>query len=384
MDRDLELVGRGEAVGPETEEAATMVLRGETTAATAVAPPGRPPSYGGDERYRAYEGEVRRGRTWWPWLLALGAAIAIGIGAWLFYDNVQDELDANDPVIVDNYEGILEENAVDLITRRRVRAEGDPPPERRGRAAVSSSSRSRRRGRDCRRGASSRSGSRRASRRSPCRPSSGKSRDTAVAELTSAGLDADVREVPSDKTPGIVTAQDPRPGTVLVEGASVRINVSKGPKPVAVPNVVGSSYDVAAAQLQLAGFTVGRVDVESDRPAGEVVDQTPPGNSTATRGSPVTLSVSRGPQTVTVPDVSLQTVADARTTLRAAGFRVSIVRQETDDEALDGLVISQDPAGGTEADPDSVVTLTVGEFVPPPDVTTPPDTTVPDTTTPVP
>jgi eukaryotic-like serine/threonine-protein kinase len=205
-----------------------------------------------------------------------------------------------------------------------------------------------------------------------------------VAELTSAGLDADVREVPSDRTPGVVTAQDPRPGTVLVEGASVRINVSKGPKPVAVPNVVGSSYDVAAAQLQLAGFTVGRVEVESDRPAGEVVDQTPPGNSTATRGSSVTLSVSRGPQTVTVPDVSLQTVADARTTIRAAGFRVSIVRQETDDEALDGLVISQDPAGETEADPDSVVTLTVGEFVPPPDVTTPPDTTVPDTTTPVP
>ena len=131
----------------------------------------------------------------------------------------------------------------------------------------------------------------------------------------------------------------------------MRINVSKGPKPVAVPNVVGSSYDVAAAQLQLAGFTVGRVEVESDRPAGEVVDQTPPGNSTATRGSPVTLSVSRGPQTVAVPDVALQSVADARTTLRAAGFRVSIVRQETDDEALDGLVMSQDPAGGTQADP---------------------------------
>ena len=35
----------------------------------------------------------------------------------------------------------------------------------------------------------------------------------------------------------------------------------------------------------------------------------------------MTLSVSRGPSTVTVPDVSLQTVADARTTLRAAGFR---------------------------------------------------------------
>ena len=38
MDRDLELVGRGDAVGPETEEAATMVLRGESTAATTVQP----------------------------------------------------------------------------------------------------------------------------------------------------------------------------------------------------------------------------------------------------------------------------------------------------------------------------------------------------------
>ena len=43
-------------------------------------------------------------------------------------------------------------------------------------------------------------------------------------------------------------------------------------------------------------------------------------------------------------------VADARATLRAAGFRVTVTRQETDDESLDGLVMSQDPAGLTEAD----------------------------------
>ena len=53
------------------------------------------------------------------------------------------------------------------------------------------------------------------------------------------------------------------------------------------------------------------------------------------------------------------------------------MRQETDDEALDGLVMSQDPAGGTQADPDSVVTMTVGEFVPPPDVTPAPPATAP-------
>jgi serine/threonine-protein kinase len=369
MDRDLELVGRGDSVGPETEEAATMVLAGASTAATAVA--ARPAAYGGDERYRSYDGEVRTGRAWWPWLLALAAAIALGIGGWLLYDSIQDEITANEPVAVDNYTGIVEEKAVSLIDgdgfEARVRRlpnadvergyvyEQDPEPGTRQpkgslvTVLVSSG------------------------KRKVTVPSLvGESRDSAVAELTNAGLDAVVREVPSDRSPGTVTAQDPRPGTVLVEGSSVRINVSSGPKPVAVPNVVGSSYEVAAAQLQSAGFTVGRVTVESARPAGEVVAQDPPGNSTASRGSSVTLSVSQGPSTVTVPDVSLQTVADARATLRAAGFRVSVTRQDTDDPSLDGYVMSQDPAGSTQADPGSVVTLTVGTYVPPPDVTTPP------------
>lgn len=103
----------------------------------------------------------------------------------------------------------------------------------------------------------------------------------------------------------------------------------------------------------------------------------------------MTLSVSKGPTTVTVPDVSLQTAADARATLRAAGFKVTVVHQDTDDESLDGLVMSQDPAGNAQADPKSVVTLTIGQFVPPPDVstgttptgTTPTDTGPTDTTT---
>ena len=375
LDRDLELVGRGEPVGTETEEAATMVLRGETTAATTVQ--SRPVGFGGEERYRTYDGEVRTGRAWWPWLLALGAAIVVGIGGWLLYDNVQDKIDANEPIAVDNYSGILETRAVDLIVRDgfepRVRRlpnadarpgyvyEQEPEPGTRlpkdsiVTVLVSSG------------------------KPKITVPSVvGRSRDTAVKELTTRGLDATVVEVNSERPSGIVTAQDPRPGTVLVGGSSVRINVSKGPKPVAVPSVVGSSYEVAAAQLQAAGFTVGRVDVESDRPAGEVVTQSPPGNSTASRGSSVTLSVSQGPKTQTVPDVSLQPLADARATLRAAGFKVSVVREETDDESLDGIVMFQDPPGETQADPKSVVTITVGTFVPPPDVT---DTTPTDTTT---
>ena len=375
MDRDLELVGRGDAVGPETEEAATMVLRGESTAETSVQP--RPVGFGGDERYRAYEGQVKTGRAWWPWLVAAAAAIALGIGGWLLYDNIRDQIDANEPVAVNIYTGILEQKAVALIdadgfehnVRRLPNADVQPgyvyqqdpePGTKQPRGSIVTILVS--------------SGKPKVTVPSLV----GKSRDAAVAELTRLQLEPNVVQVSSSQQANQVTAQNPKPGVVVVAGSSVRINVSSGPKPVAVPSVIGQSYDSAAAQLQSAGFTVGRVDVDSDQPAGQVVDQSPPGNSTASNGSSVTLSVSKGPTTVTVPDVSLQTVAGARATLRAAGFKVSVVRQDTDDESLDGLVMSQDPGGNTQADPKSVVTLTVGQFVPPPDVTT--DTTSTDTT----
>jgi serine/threonine-protein kinase len=375
MDRDLELVGRGDAVGPETEEAATMVLRGESTAETSVQP--RAAGYGGDERYRAYEGQVKTGRAWWPWLVAAAAAIALGIGGWLLYDNIRDQIDANEPVAVNIYTGILEQKAVALIdadgfehnVRRLPNADVQPgyvyqqdpePGTKQPRGSIVTILVS--------------SGKPKVTVPSLV----GKSRDAAVAELTRLQLEPNVVQVSSSQQANQVTAQNPKPGVVVVAGSSVRINVSSGPKPVAVPSVIGQSYDSGAAQLQSAGFTVGRVDVDSDQPAGQVVDQSPPGNSTASKGSSVTLSVSKGPTTVTVPDVSLQTVAAARATLRAAGFKVTVVRQDTDDESLDGLVMSQDPGGNTQADPDSLVTLTVGQFVPPPDVTT--DTTSTDTT----
>ncbi len=375
MDRDLELVGRGDAVGPETEEAATMVLRGESTAETSVQP--RPAGYGGDERCRAYEGQVKTGRAWWPWLVAAAAAIALGIGGWLLYDNIRDQIDANEPVAVNLYTGILEKKAVALIdadgfednVRRLPNADVQPgyvyqqDPEQ---------------------GTKQPRGSIVTILVSSGKPKVtvpslvGKSRDAAVAELTRLQLEPNVVQVSSSQQANQVTAQAPKAGVVVVAGSSVRINVSSGPRPVAVPSVIGQSYDSGAAQLQSAGFTVGRVDVDSNQPAGQVVDQSPPGNSTASKGSSVTLSVSKGPTTVTVPDVSLQTGPDARATLTAAGFKVSVVRQDTDDESLDGLVMSQDPGGNTQADPKSTVTLTVGQFVPPPDVTT--DTTSTDTT----
>ena len=382
LDRDLELVARGDPVGTETEAAATMVLAGagamDATAATRVAAPlagSTGGTYGGDERYRAYDGPVRR-RSPWPWVLGILAVAALGLGGWLLYDNVQKQIDEGKPLVVQQYTGIVESRAVDLILGdgfepkvRRV-ANGDQPAgivyeqspvegtglAKGGIVTILVST----------------------GKKSVDVPGVvGKQLTDAVATLTRAGLVAKSVGVPSDKPSGTVTAQDPRAGTSLVEGATVRINYSTGPKQVAVPPVVGLDYSTALQQLQAAGFAVGRTDVESDQPAGIVVSQVPSGSSTATKGSTVNLSVSNGPQTTPLPDVSGQTEADAKATLKAAGFKVTVTQQETDVETFDGIVISQDPPGNTQQDPNTVVTLFVGAYVPPAVTTTTATTTTP-------
>ena len=163
MDRDLELVGRGEPVGTETEAAATMVLRGETTAATTVRPV--PAGFGGDERYRSYEGEVRTGRAWWPWLVALGR------GGRARRDRLvrlrrrprPDRRERADRGRQLHRHPRGERRRPDR--RRRVRGEGRPAAERRRAAEVRLPAGARARVPGCRRTASSRCSSRSASRR---------------------------------------------------------------------------------------------------------------------------------------------------------------------------------------------------------------------------
>src|SRR5207248_3289706 len=115
------------------------------------------------------------------------------------------------------------------------------------------------------------------------------------ATLTRDGLKADVHRINSDKPTDTVTGQFPKSGTRVLKGEKVRINVSQGPKPIAVQPVVGQPYDSAAAILQGQGFAVARHDVESNEPKGVVVQMDPAANTLASPGATVTLFVSKGP-----------------------------------------------------------------------------------------
>jgi serine/threonine-protein kinase len=130
-----------------------------------------------------------------------------------------------------------------------------------------------------------------------------------------------------------------------------------------VPDETTMTYDAAVADLQSRGFKVARQDVDSKDPAGTVVGQNPVGGTQASKGSTITLKVSKGPSTQPVPDVGTLSQGDAKATLQQGGFKVKIVQQDTIDPAEDGIVLAQDPAPDTQAKPGDTVTITVGHFV---------------------
>ena len=207
LDRDLELVARGDAGrrgdrdrrddgaggrGRDRRDrrhprrrTARRLARAERTAATSATGPTTGPGRGGGASG--------------PGCSALAAVIAVAVGGWLLYDNVQKQIDDSKPLVVQQYTGIVESQAVDLILDD--------------------------------------------------------------------GFEPKVRRVPNGEQPaGIVFEQSPVEGTGLAKGGIVTILVSTGKKTVDVPDVVGKQLTDAVATLTRAGLKAKSVGVPSDKP----------------------------------------------------------------------------------------------------------------------
>ncbi|MFD7610013.1 Stk1 family PASTA domain-containing Ser/Thr kinase [Streptomyces sp. NPDC059828] len=176
--------------------------------------------------------------------------------------------------------------------------------------------------------------------------------ETATTRLEKDGFDVKVEEVESEETPGTVISQDPEGGTKAEKGTQVTLKVAKQAKET-VPPVVGQQFDAAKSQLETLGFTVARTDVDSDKPAGEVVSQDPAGGSKQAKGATITLQVSKGPQQqpqTQVPEVRGKRLGEAKQILAGFGFtNITLANGSSQDD--NALVVQMDPQPGTQADP---------------------------------
>lgn len=183
----------------------------------------------------------------------------------------------------------------------------------------------------------------------------------ASAAIQAANLQVGVVTYSGTTQPGVVNgavfSQSPAKGAKVDPASKVDLMLV-GPEPVTVPNIVGMSQTQATGVLQAAGLVIGAVSTVTTAGVtpGLILTQSPAAGGTVAKGTAVDVQVSL--DTVAVPDVTGAKQADAESTLKAAGFLVSVVVKASATVAS-GRVIEQNPTGGVTAQTGSTVSIVV-------------------------
>jgi serine/threonine-protein kinase len=139
---------------------------------------------------------------------------------------------------------------------------------------------------------------------------------------------------------------------------------------VKVPAIVGLAYDEASRRLGAVGLkaSLGESRVSGSAPRTTVLAQTPAAGIVSARGTRVTLDVSAGQQSTTVPTVVGLTLSDALAALRGVGLMAGQTREEPNDKAR-GIVLRARPDAGQVVPAGTAVDLVLS--VGPPQLTMP-------------
>ncbi len=125
---------------------------------------------------------------------------------------------------------------------------------------------------------------------------------------------------------------------------------------ITVEDVTGQTFEVARQRLSALGFVVQSENQNSSTvPSGTVISQAPVAGTVSVPGSTITLVVSSGLGNIMVPDVTGKTYAEAKVAIEAAGLSFAATGEGTE-----GVVTAQNPAGGTEAESGTIVTVALG------------------------
>jgi serine/threonine-protein kinase len=290
------------------------------------------------------------GRRWWPWVIALLALLAIGIGLYLLLRPEQLTVPRVVGLRSATASQILKNRGFDVevvnvsnadVERDRVAAQDPRPNTEAPEGSVVEITVSTGPG------------------EATVPTVAGRPRRQAEEQLRDAGFEPRVERSFSDTVPrGRVIGTTPPGGTTIERGSTVILEVSRGREQAKVPDVVGESEANARSEIEGTGLRVGEVTEEaSEEESGTVIEQTPAAGESVDRGEAVDLVVARG---VPVPDVVDSTEEEATATLEDAGFEVRVREQTVTDPAQDGVVLEQSPAPDEERRQGSRVTIVVG------------------------
>jgi serine/threonine protein kinase len=154
---------------------------------------------------------------------------------------------------------------------------------------------------------------------------------------------------------GRVIGTDPGAGELLKRDAAVDIIVSKGARPIAIPDQTGKPVKAAEKALTKLGFKVTRAEDYSDTvQAGKVISQTP-ASGIGFKDDEITLVVSQGPELIEIPKIKGDRVDEATQKLQDLGFIVVATRSSL--WVGVNVVVGSNPEQGDLAPHGSTITI---------------------------
>lgn len=158
---------------------------------------------------------------------------------------------------------------------------------------------------------------------------------------------------------GQVLTQDPPSGVRLKERGVVRVGLSKGRKPIPVPDLTGLTLDAAVAVLRNEGLTPSipyTFRPDDVVPKDGVIEWAPKGD--VAPGATVSLVVSSGPATFVLPKTRGLQPDEAKALL---GEMVSVTEIETFSDLAKGVVTGTEPKSGTSVKRGDAVKLFISK-----------------------
>ena len=179
----------------------------------------------------------------------------------------------------------------------------------------------------------------------------------AKAKLTNAGLRLGTTSAAFGDVPaGLISEYSGSSTGKVALGTAVDITVSLGPLPV----LAGLDKTAAAAALKAVGLKLGTVSLGySDNVGIDQVIRIVSSTAGLSKGSPVNVEISKGPLTVTMPNVIGLTVAQAQAQLSNLGLAVYVTSRAGGQQDYAKLkVTAQDQAAGVKLKAGDSVTIT--------------------------
>lgn len=185
--------------------------------------------------------------------------------------------------------------------------------------------------------------------------------EDAISEILSAGLEVgDTIEVSSNEVEeGLVVKTDPKAGSSVKEGTKIDVFQSIGKEKLKLDDYVGRNFDDIERLLKKQNFKdIRTIEVYDTSEPGTILEQTPEeGEEVLPEDTVIEFTISKGPEKITLKDLTEFNAKGVQEYAQSSGLTIDMSQEQYHDTIAQGLVISQNPAPGTELNKGDKVTV---------------------------